>query len=148
VQVTAKFGGTQAKKAQKTVKKAASTLKGNAKKAQGKAKSTVKQTKSKAAPKSGAGSWYGPDRPKFLGTYTDISPCRRVGKRNVTTTCTVMPSTVHVSQGPSLSHLHTCLASSLVTTDGTQQVCQQTRPPLSDTGTLRSSMPDGPCLEL
>ncbi|DBB13488.1 hypothetical protein WJX82_003124 [Trebouxia sp. C0006] len=70
VQVTAKFGGTQAKKAQKTVKKAASTLKGNAKKAQGKAKSTVKQTKSKAAPKSGAGSWYGPDRPKFLGPFT------------------------------------------------------------------------------
>ncbi len=144
--VTAKLGGTQAKKAQKTVKKAASTLKGNAKKAQGKAKSTVKQTKSKAAPKSGAGSWYGPDRPKFLGTYTDISSCRRVGKRSVTRVCTVMPSTV--SQGPSLSHHHTCLASSLVTTDGTQQVCQQTRPPLSDTGTSRSSMPDGQCLEL
>lgn len=144
MQVTAKLGGTQAKKAQKAVKKAASTLKGNAKKAQGKAKSTVKQTKSKAAPKSGAGSWYGPDRPKFLGTCNDISSCRRVGKRNVTRIST--PSTV--SQGPSLSHHHTCLASSLVTTDGTQQVCQQTRPPLSDTGTLRSSMPDGPCLEL
>lgn len=65
--VTAKIGGTQAKKAQKTVKKAASKISGGAKKAQGKAKSTVKQTKSKAAPKSGAGNWYGPDRPKFLG---------------------------------------------------------------------------------
>ena len=144
MQVTAKIGGTQAKKAQKTVKKAASTLKGGAKKAQGKAKSTAKQTKSKAAPKSGAGSWYGPDRPKFLGTYTDISSCRRVDKRNVTRSC--MPLTV--PQGPSLSHHRTCPASSLVTTDGTQQVCQQTPPPLSDTGTLRSSMPDGPCLEL
>lgn len=146
MQVTAKLGGTQAKKAQKTVKKAASKVAGGAKKAQGKAKSTAKQTKNKAAPKSGAGNWYGPDRPKFLGTCTDISLCRRVGKRNDARICTILPLTI--SQGPSLSHHHTCLANSLVTTDGTQQVCQQTLPPLSDTGTLRSSMPDGPCLEL
>ena len=65
--VTAKIGGTQAKKAQKTVKKAASKISGGAKKAQSKAKSSAKQTKSKAASKSGAGNWYGPDRPKFLG---------------------------------------------------------------------------------
>lgn len=90
MQVTAKLGGTQAKKAQKTVKKAAGKVAGGAKKAQGKAKSTAKQTKSKAAPKSGAGNWYGPDRPKFLGTYTDINLCRRVSKRTVTRICTMM----------------------------------------------------------
>jgi len=73
VQVTARLGGTQGKKAQKTVKKAASKLTGSAKKAQGKAKSTVKQSKNKAVTKSGAGNWYGPDRPKFLGKRTAIS---------------------------------------------------------------------------
>ena len=35
-----------------------------------------------------------------------------------------------------------------MTTDGTQPAYQQTQPLLSDTGTSRSSMPDGPCLEL
>ena len=61
VQVSAKLGGTQGKKAAKTVKK---TVKQNL----GKAKSTVKQNKNKAVTKSGASNWYGPDRPKFLGT--------------------------------------------------------------------------------
>lgn len=60
MQVTAKFGGTQGKKAAKTIKK---TVKQNI----GKAKSTAKQTKNKAVTKSGASNWYGPDRPKFLG---------------------------------------------------------------------------------
>lgn len=57
VQVTARLGGTQGKKAAKTIKKNI-----------GKAKSTAKQSKNKAVTKSGASNWYGPDRPKFLGT--------------------------------------------------------------------------------
>lgn len=61
VQVTARLGGTQGKKAAKTIKK---TVKQNI----GKAKSTAKQSKNKAVTKSGASNWYGPDRPKFLGT--------------------------------------------------------------------------------
>ena len=67
-QVNARLGGTQGKKAQKTVKKTASKVAGGAKKTQRQAKSTVKQSKNKAVTKSGAGNWYGPDRPKFLGT--------------------------------------------------------------------------------
>ena len=58
------MGGTQGKKVAKTVKKAA-------KQTASKAKGTVKQNKSKATKSSGAGNWYGPDRPKFLGTPTD-----------------------------------------------------------------------------
>lgn len=62
LQVSAKLGGTQGKKAAKTVKK---TVKQNL----GKAKSAAKQNKNKAVTKSGASNWYGPDRPKFLGTF-------------------------------------------------------------------------------
>ena len=62
LQVSAKLGGTQGKKAAKTVKK---TIKQNV----GKAKSTAKQSKNKAVTKSGASNWYGPDRPKFLGMF-------------------------------------------------------------------------------
>lgn len=69
--MTARFGGTQGKKAAGKAKSTLKQVAGQAKKAtgqaKGKAKSTVKQTKSKAAPKSGAGNWYGPERPKFLG---------------------------------------------------------------------------------
>lgn len=61
LQVSAKLGGTQGKKAAKTVKKAV-------KQGAGKAKSAAKQNKNKAVTKSGASNWYGPDRPKFLGT--------------------------------------------------------------------------------
>ena len=62
LQISAKLGGTQGKKASKTVKK---TVKQNV----NKAKSTVKQSKNKAVTKSGASNWYGPDRPKFLGRF-------------------------------------------------------------------------------
>ena len=48
-------------------------------------------------------------------------------------------------QAPSLHLPHTFLESLLETMDGTQLVCQQTPPHLSDTGTLRSFMLDGPC---
>ena len=61
LQVNARLGGTQGKKAVKNVKKA---VKQNV----GKAKSAAKQNKNKAVTKSGASNWYGPDRPKFLGT--------------------------------------------------------------------------------
>ena len=76
-QVNARLGGTQGKKAQKTIKKTASKVAGGAKKTQKQAKSTVKQSKNKAVTKSGAGNWYGPDRPKFLGTNSEnTSACR------------------------------------------------------------------------
>lgn len=61
-ETVAKLGGTQGKKAAKTIKKAT-------KQTASKAKSTVKQSKNKAVTKQGAGNWYGPDRPKFLGTF-------------------------------------------------------------------------------
>lgn len=71
-QVTATLGGTRgSKKASKTVKKTVKSTVGGAKKAQSKAKSTAKQTKNRAVTKSGAGNWYGPDRPKFLGAQSN-----------------------------------------------------------------------------
>ena len=138
LQVSAKLGGTQGKKAAKTGKKAVNTVKKTLKQNVGKAKSTAKQSKNKAVTKSGAGNWYGPDRPKFLG----MSCSAPLKSFDVALSPTLCP------QAPSLHLLHTFLESLLETTDGTRLVCQQTPPHLSDTGTSRSFTLDGPCLVL